>query len=362
MQVRARCVRDCRQPINTLTPQSSLPALTLPCLRNLHRCQSTIHSLASCPKPVISAVHSACVGGGVDLVCATDIRLASSDAWFSIKEVSLLERLGVLLFIWCIFSSAEFLGFRCICFTFYELLVVGKPRSEVNQYIFTIPSAGNEKREFFFLEALRAQVFRILPVLSCSPRHAVYVLILTVFSIAMHLSKLEVPFSVLKKLVTLMLRSTSSGEIMRCGIISYSPCWVIFPKSEVKMLDQFRFCALQVDLGICADLGTLQRLPKLIGSDSLARELVFTARKWVYRLFCFFAVSCEWLPQSQPMKWMASHAIILGLFFAYGLGIFSTVTLNQERNEAVYLQLPYYWLRLRATRGVYRVRQSLCQQ
>lgn len=35
----------------------------------------------------------------------------------------------------------------------------------------------------------------------------------------------------------------------------------------------------QVDLGLCADLGTLQRLPKLIGSDSLARELVFTARK-----------------------------------------------------------------------------------
>lgn len=42
---------------------------------------------ARCPKPVICAVHSACVGGGVDLVCATDIRLASSDAWFSIKEV-----------------------------------------------------------------------------------------------------------------------------------------------------------------------------------------------------------------------------------------------------------------------------------
>ena len=40
----------------------------------------------SCPKPVISAIHSACIGGGVDLVCATDIRLASSDAWFSVKE------------------------------------------------------------------------------------------------------------------------------------------------------------------------------------------------------------------------------------------------------------------------------------
>lgn len=46
----------------------------------------TPRGCARCPKPVISAIHSACVGGGVDLVCATDIRLVSSDAWFSIKE------------------------------------------------------------------------------------------------------------------------------------------------------------------------------------------------------------------------------------------------------------------------------------
>lgn len=29
-----------------------------------------------------------------------------------------------------------------------------------------------------------------------------------------------------------------------------------------------------------ADTGTLQRLPKVIGSDSLARELCYTARKF----------------------------------------------------------------------------------
>lgn len=49
---------------------------------------------ARCPKPVISAIHSACVGGGVDLVCATDIRLASSDAWFCIKEVRVVQVFG----------------------------------------------------------------------------------------------------------------------------------------------------------------------------------------------------------------------------------------------------------------------------
>lgn len=34
----------------------------------------------------------------------------------------------------------------------------------------------------------------------------------------------------------------------------------------------------EVDIGLAADIGTLQRLPKVIGNDSLARELAFTAR------------------------------------------------------------------------------------
>lgn len=36
----------------------------------------------------------------------------------------------------------------------------------------------------------------------------------------------------------------------------------------------------EVDIGLAADLGTLQRFPKIIGNDSLARELAFTARKF----------------------------------------------------------------------------------
>lgn len=31
---------------------------------------------------------------------------------------------------------------------------------------------------------------------------------------------------------------------------------------------------------MAADIGTLQRLPKVIGSDSLVRELCYTARKF----------------------------------------------------------------------------------
>jgi Delta3,5-Delta2,4-dienoyl-CoA isomerase len=34
-----------------------------------------------------SAVHGACIGGGIDIITACDIRLATSDASFSVKEV-----------------------------------------------------------------------------------------------------------------------------------------------------------------------------------------------------------------------------------------------------------------------------------
>lgn len=42
-----------------------------------------------CSKPVIALVHGACIGGGVDLIAAADVRIASCDARFSIKEVDI---------------------------------------------------------------------------------------------------------------------------------------------------------------------------------------------------------------------------------------------------------------------------------
>lgn len=51
--------------------------------------QDTLTSLERCRKPVIAAVHGACVGGAIDLICAADIRLASADARFSIKEIDM---------------------------------------------------------------------------------------------------------------------------------------------------------------------------------------------------------------------------------------------------------------------------------
>jgi len=35
----------------------------------------------------------------------------------------------------------------------------------------------------------------------------------------------------------------------------------------------------EVDLGIVPDLGMLQRLPKIVGNDSVVRELCYTGRQ-----------------------------------------------------------------------------------
>ena len=47
--------------------------------------QESFSVIEKCPQPVIAAIHSACVGGGVDMICACDIRWCTSDAWFQIK-------------------------------------------------------------------------------------------------------------------------------------------------------------------------------------------------------------------------------------------------------------------------------------
>jgi len=56
---------------------------------DLRRLQSSISAVADCRTPTIAAVHGWCIGGGVDLISAVDIRYASADARFSVREVRL---------------------------------------------------------------------------------------------------------------------------------------------------------------------------------------------------------------------------------------------------------------------------------
>ncbi|KAL2651116.1 hypothetical protein R1flu_019244 [Riccia fluitans] len=55
--------------------------------RRIKWMQDAFTAFESCSKPVIAAVHGACIGGGVDLITACDLRYCTSDAKFSVKEV-----------------------------------------------------------------------------------------------------------------------------------------------------------------------------------------------------------------------------------------------------------------------------------
>ncbi len=51
--------------------------------------QAAITSVAECPVPVIAAIHSYCLGAGIDLVTACDVRLATEDALFGVRETKI---------------------------------------------------------------------------------------------------------------------------------------------------------------------------------------------------------------------------------------------------------------------------------
>jgi enoyl-CoA hydratase/carnithine racemase len=83
--------------------------------------QSALSALELSPLPCVVAVHGACVGAGVDLVTAADVRVASADATFCVKEVDLaitadlgtLQRLphlvgGSVAAEWCL--TGKFVG------------------------------------------------------------------------------------------------------------------------------------------------------------------------------------------------------------------------------------------------------------
>ncbi|MFD3507144.1 crotonase/enoyl-CoA hydratase family protein [Nocardia sp. NPDC058666] len=67
-------------------------------LEEIRRMQASVTALAECTKPVIAAISGWCIGGGLDLIAAADIRLASADAKFSLREakVAIVADIGSL--------------------------------------------------------------------------------------------------------------------------------------------------------------------------------------------------------------------------------------------------------------------------
>lgn len=60
--------------------------------KDIEALQRAFTRIERCRKPVIAAIHSHCIGAAVDMICACDIRLATTDAVFSIRET----RMGII--------------------------------------------------------------------------------------------------------------------------------------------------------------------------------------------------------------------------------------------------------------------------
>ena len=57
--------------------------------RTVLRLQGNLNAIERCRKPVLAAIHHTCIGGGVDMTCCADMRYATEDAFFSIREIDI---------------------------------------------------------------------------------------------------------------------------------------------------------------------------------------------------------------------------------------------------------------------------------
>ncbi len=85
--------------LGELAPATGSPAAVNRALfLRLKELQRTFTALEVCPVPVIAAVHGWCIGAGMDLITACDIRLAAADAVFSVREtrMAMVADMGTL--------------------------------------------------------------------------------------------------------------------------------------------------------------------------------------------------------------------------------------------------------------------------
>jgi enoyl-CoA hydratase len=93
--------------IDLVEMSGSIPEITDPnqtggvkwrLLEKIGRLQKALTCIEQCRKPVIAAIQGYCLGAGLDMVTACDVRLCSRDAVFALKEaaVGFVADVGVL--------------------------------------------------------------------------------------------------------------------------------------------------------------------------------------------------------------------------------------------------------------------------
>jgi enoyl-CoA hydratase len=85
---------DLRAAMTDLGPHlaGGMAAGRMELLGLIKRLQTSFDVIAASPVPVIAAIHGPCIGGGLDLVTACDVRVASREAIFSLRET----RIGIV--------------------------------------------------------------------------------------------------------------------------------------------------------------------------------------------------------------------------------------------------------------------------
>ena len=65
---------------------------------NVNWLQDTVTAIERCRKPVLAAVDNGCIGAGVDIITACDMRYCTENAYFSVREIdmAIVADLGTL--------------------------------------------------------------------------------------------------------------------------------------------------------------------------------------------------------------------------------------------------------------------------
>ncbi|MFC6761480.1 enoyl-CoA hydratase-related protein [Sulfitobacter porphyrae] len=76
--------------LNELRPNGEFPGRAADRIRQrILEIQDCVTTIETVRKPVIAAIHGACIGGGLEVAAACDIRLCAQDTRFCLKEVDL---------------------------------------------------------------------------------------------------------------------------------------------------------------------------------------------------------------------------------------------------------------------------------
>lgn len=82
---------------------------------------------------------------------------------------------------------------------------------------------------------------------------------------------------------TNMVLSRLAATIVLLHGICYGLAIDISSAADIRLCSNTppaQFCVKEVDIGLAADIGTLTRLPKIVGSESWAKEVCLSARVW----------------------------------------------------------------------------------